>query len=69
MKKHNLPTDFLAAIKHYNDMVTKHGRNSKKARAAFQRSLAVTPICITAIVHQAMIEPANDADFSAPNIN
>jgi len=67
MKKHNLPTDFLAAIKHYSDMVTKHG--SKEARAAFQRSLAVTPICITAIVHQAMIEPANDADFSAQTKN
>jgi len=69
MKKHSLPNGFLTAIKHYSDMVTKHGRDSKEARAAFQRSLAVTPICIAAIVHQSMIEPANDADFSAPNTN
>jgi len=61
MKKHSLPNGFLTAIKHCSD--------SKEARAAFQRSLAVIPICIAAIVHQSMIEPANDADFSAQNTN
>lgn len=69
MKKHSLPTDFLTAINHYGDMTEKHGRNSKEARAAFQRSLAVTPSFITAIVHQSMVEAANEADFPAPNTN
>lgn len=69
MKKHSLPTGFMDAIEHYNDMTEKHGRNSKEARAAFQRSLAVTPSFITAIVHQSMVEAANEADFPAPNTN